>query len=114
MIVHLPGYEVELYPVADEAAVRERYPDEPTPVHERTTVAQAWERFVDAVEIRHARPAQLREMRRAFYAGAWWLLEVASIQMDPDAVATADDIEYLQRVSDEMQRFNQDIQEGRA
>ena len=114
ILLHKPGYELEIHPLHDEAILREQYPDEPTPVHERTTVVQAWNRFMDMVEIRHAPPAQRREMKRAFYSGAWWMLEVLPAQLDPDNVATPDDIEYLQRVSDEIQRFNDDIQAGRA
>lgn len=114
VVVHMPGGSIEVYDLDSEARLRQQYPDAPTPVHERTTVDQAWEKLVDEIEIRHAHPMQLREMKRAFFAGTWWMLEVLSIQMDPQGEPTADDLEYLQRISDEIQHFNEAIQEGRA
>lgn len=115
IVVHQPdGLAIEIYSVADEAKLREQYPDESTPVHQRTTMLQAWEQFMDIVEIRHAHSVQKREMRRAFYAGAWWMLEVLGIQLDPQGEPTADDLEYMQRISAEIQKFNEDIQYGKA
>lgn len=115
IIVHHPnGIEIEVYPVGDEEMLRAMYPDAPTPVHSRTTIAQAFHNFKFVVEIVHAPPIQQREMKRAFYAGAYWMLEMCSVQMDPDRDATADDLEYLQRISAEIESFNDDIQHGRA
>jgi hypothetical protein len=114
VILHKPGYEVEIHDVKDEERLRAQYPDEPTPVHERTTIQQAWQNFVTVVEIQHASYAQKREMKRAFFAGAHWMLDMCSIQMDPSSEPTADDIEYLQRVHAEIMHFNEAIQDGSA
>lgn len=115
VILHKPnGYEIEIYPVSEEARLRAEYPDEPTPVYERTTVHQAWELFVNMVEIRHAPYSQRREMKRAFYAGAFWMLDRLGVQLDPQGEPTADDLEYMQRIHAELIAFNEAIQEGRA
>lgn len=115
IILHKPnGYEIEVYPLVEEARLRAQYPDEPTPVVERTTLTQAWESFMKMVEILHAPAEQKREMKRAFFAGAFWMLDMCSVQMDPDKGPTADDLEYLQRIHAEIQKFNEDVQEGRA
>lgn len=115
IVVHHPnGIQIEVHPLSDEALLREMYPDAETPVHSRTTLAQAWMNFLQMVELMHASPMQKREMKRAFFAGAHWMLEMCSIQMDPDREPTADDVEYLQRISAEIQQFNEDIQRGSA
>jgi hypothetical protein len=112
--VHLPNYKVEFYPVDLEDVVRRKYPAADTPVHERATVEQAWERFAQMVEIPLHRQDQYREMRRAFYAGVHWVIDELSVQLDPSSETTADDLEYLQRIYAEVQQFNEDIQAGRA
>lgn len=112
--VHKPGYEIEIYPLTSEAYVKRTYPDEETPVHDRTTVEQAFIGFLRMIELTHASDVQKREMKRSFFAGAWWMLEMASIQMDPDSEPTADDIEYMQRISDELKRFAESVEQGTA
>lgn len=115
IVVHYPDdIQIDVHPLKDEEMLRALYPDTPTPVHERTTLTSAWMRFRQLVEITHAPKVQQREMKRAFFAGAHWMLEMCSIQMDPSSAPTADDLEYLQRISAEIQIFNDDIQAGRA
>lgn len=115
IILHHPnGLQIEIYPLEDETRLREQHPDESTPVHERTTLNQAWQKFVVMVEIQHASYAQKREMKRAFFAGAHWMLEMLQYQMDPQGEPTADDLEYMQRISAEIMTFNDAIQSGNA
>jgi hypothetical protein len=114
IIVHHPnGVEISIYPLKDEARLRALYPDDETPVHERTTLVQGWEEFAKMVEVpKH--PLIRREMKRSFFGGAHWMLEMCALQMDPAAEPTADDLEYLQRISAEIQKFNDAIQRGDA
>jgi hypothetical protein len=115
IILHKPGGSaIEIYPLRDEAKLREQYPDEETPVFERTTLTQAWQTFMQMVEMVHASEIQKREMKRAFFAGAYWMLEMCSVQMDPQSEPTADDLEYLQRIHAEIMQFNEWVQEGKA
>lgn len=112
--VHLPNYQVEFYPADMEDVVRKKYPATETPVHERATLEQAWERFAEMVEVPLHNQMQYRDMKRAFYAGVHWTIEMLGIQLDPSGEPTADDLEYMQRLVAETERFVEDVQRGRA
>lgn len=78
-----------------------------------TTIAVAWEGFAQAVLPDDVPEIQRKEMRRAFYAGAWamWLLaaNIGSAAISEDA-----GIQMFEDWNQELQRFQTDVKEGRA
>ena len=78
-------------------------------VHERPRLLQRqWQDLVTRTEIEDASPHQLREMRRAFYAGANAYALLVRHESD-----TAD-MTLVEALDAEMEGFNADVQAGRA
>ena len=80
----------------------------------RQRIAEQWSEFAKKLQLHTAPITQQREMRRAFYAGAWAFY---SIQMN--AISQGNDIspEDMQLMSDldrEMVEFNEAMKAGRA
>jgi hypothetical protein len=78
------------------------------------TIAQRWEEFRGWVMPPGVHESQVREMRRAFYAGFHASL-MAGLEM-ADESGPNDDVgaTMIQRLHEECQRFAADIQAGRA
>lgn len=57
---------------------------------------------------------QVIESRRAFYAGARALLTGMLERFDPGRAPTAEDLAIMDGIKDELERFNNDVQTGRA
>ena len=81
---------------------------------ERRTLADQWSQFVRKVGLTNMHAIQRKEMRRAFYAGAASLLDAMMTGLDEDREPTADDLAYLDRISDELEKFGLDIAAGKA
>lgn len=80
------------------------------------TIAAEWASFEEAL-LKDAPPIQRQEMRRAFYAGAQTFLGIMTGHLseteDPDEV-TEEDMNLLETLSNELEQFGKDVQEGRA
>ncbi len=80
-------------------------------------VQHAWLGFAKAIDLDDASEVQRREMRRAFFAGGWSLLDMLMKLFDdtgnPDDV-TEVDLKIMEWVSAELEQHQVDIQEGRA
>lgn len=78
-------------------------------------VAELWTKFREAVISPAAPPLQLREMRRAFYAGVEAALNrLANEMSDGDSLDDPDDHQTIMEVQQELQEFAKDVREGRA
>ena len=78
------------------------------------TVRDAWSDYRRKVMAASAPADQIRETRRAFYAGAEVLLCQILAGLDPGPDTTESDMEYLVALHNELLQFARDVQEGRA
>jgi hypothetical protein len=80
------------------------------------TIKEQWESF-EAALLQEAPPIQRQEMRRAFYAGAQAFLGIMTGHLseteDPDEI-TDEDLNLLDNLSEELEKFGNDVLEGRA
>lgn len=80
-------------------------------------IQKEWEAFRDKVLPDGAPEVQLREMRRAFFAGAISLrgvmFKVLEDTGDPNEV-TEGDLRVMEDINDEFERYADDLQHGRA
>jgi hypothetical protein len=79
----------------------------------RVTVRDAWDSYVAGVMPPDAPPDQIRECRRAFYAGFWAMLNI-NIGIGEDGVTEAMGVFVLESLVRECRAFNADVQQGRA
>jgi hypothetical protein len=77
------------------------------------TVESGWASFARAVLPADAPPDQHREMRRAFYAGAWWFLSGFASLGEPD-VSEEEGVRALEAAKAEIDAFYRDLRAGRA
>lgn len=93
-------------------------PPPPKPEAERLaapgTMAAVWQGYAKHVMPPDAPPIQTQESRRAFYAGAQGLLGIVMKFLDPGEDPTDADLERFGKVVDELQRFADDVLEGKA
>jgi hypothetical protein len=82
---------------------------------EQKSVAQMWETYAQLVlgPIRPGR-IQVRDTRRAFYAGAHSALIALLFAVGDDSVPEEVGVEYLQRLDAECNQFAADIKASRA
>jgi len=73
-----------------------------------------WAQFREKVISANASDIQLREMRRAFYAGAWAYYALVMNRLNPTSEPTGDDIQLLAGLDDEMREFGESILRGEA
>lgn len=80
------------------------------------TIKEQWESF-EAALLQEAGDVQRQEMRRAFYAGAQCFLAIMTSTLseteDPDEI-TEGDMALLDNLSNELEQFGKDVEEGRA
>jgi hypothetical protein len=81
------------------------------PVH---SIAAGWTLFEQNVFSPEIGPVQRREMRRAFYCGAQELFSTIMAMLDPGEEATDADLSRMTDLNDELERFVEDMKEGRA
>jgi hypothetical protein len=78
-------------------------------------IAREWHKFVKAVEIDDAPPNQLKEMRRAFYAGCSVAMQVMIQGLDHTTdEPTEADLNYVRSVKNELEHFALSVMLGRA
>lgn len=77
------------------------------------TAAMAWALFEQDAVPKDAPPHQRTAMQWCFYAGMQSLLDVIMASLDPGEEPTEGDLNRMQGLSDELQRFIAKIAEGR-
>lgn len=77
-------------------------------------IEQGWKRYQERVLPPGAPAIQIRETRRAFYQGIRWFIEGLLHNIDPGSEPTETDLELLDSVQDELDRFLVDVEQGRA
>jgi hypothetical protein len=78
------------------------------------TLAAGWTSFEQNVFSPEIGPVQRREMRRAFYSGAAELFSVIMAMLEPGEDATDADLTRMSDLHDELERFKEDLKDGRA
>ena len=102
---------------ASEASLVNRilHPDEPLTTIRRSTIAIAWAEYERAtLDPIRAGPIQRSEMRRAWYTGIAWLMDMFSYTLDDGDEPTENDLAYLDEVSKELSAFGEAIKRGTA
>lgn len=77
------------------------------------TVADDWQSFWLAVAPANAPPVQEQEMRRAFYAGCWAMLQTCEA-IGADDVSEEAGVAILEELDAECRRFQQDMLAGKV
>ncbi len=80
----------------------------------RQLMAEQWDQFARSVLNASTSQDQRREMRRAFYAGAQSILFRVIESFAPESEPTADDLQIMEDLHNELQEFGKLIQQGRA
>lgn len=79
------------------------------------TVASAWEDFKSkAFGNQEIHPIQEQEMRRAFYAGAYYMLNAFARIGEDDSISEDAGAAILDGYEQELRQFAKDVKEGRA
>jgi len=68
------------------------------------TVLDLWESYLKNVVPADAEPIQIQETRRAFYGGAWMLLQTVK-RLGDDDFTEDDGVEALEALEQEMKNF---------
>jgi hypothetical protein len=77
-------------------------------------VESEWEVFKHAVGLAEATPLQLREIRRAFYAGATSLFFGILSSLDAGDEPTDKEMERMRAIGRELCEFNERVKRGEA
>ena len=78
------------------------------------TLAAAWATF-DAVVIDGAvTNAEKVAARRIFYAGAKSILDIMVAGLDPEHAVTEGEVDRVEALIDDLRRFGEDVEAGRA
>jgi hypothetical protein len=78
-------------------------------------LTEQYESFKDAVGLRHASATQRREMKRAFFAGAWAYYSLVMNLLDPSTPDdTPQDLTLMAALDQEMRDFKDDVVSGKA
>lgn len=80
----------------------------------RQLMAEQWDQFARSVLPVGASAVQRQEMRRAFYAGAQAILFRVIEAFAPESEPTAEDLQLMQDVHDEIEDFARLVKAGRA
>lgn len=78
------------------------------------TLAAGWTAFEQNVFSPEIGPVQRREMRRAFYSGAQELFSTILSMLESGDDATEGDLTKMDDLNAELERFVEDVKEGRA
>lgn len=90
--------------------VHHRTQPQPTP----GTLAHAWAKYdIDILGDANAGPAQRRECRTAFYAGAGQIIDLFVLTGEDD-VSVEEGAAYMESLRNELRRFYNEMIEGRA
>lgn len=77
-------------------------------------IEEAWLSYAAQVIPPTAHKTQIRECRRAFYAGAHSLLNAMMIHLDPGSEPTEADLRRMDAIDGEFQKFQADMLAGKA
>lgn len=77
-------------------------------------MAEQWDQFARSVLPINAPATQRREMRRVFYAGAQSILFRVIDSFAPESEPTAEDLQIMGNLHQELQDFAQSVEQGRA
>jgi hypothetical protein len=77
-------------------------------------IEAGWNSYRTEVVPPDAPEVQVRESRRAFYAGATWLFATLSVDLSPGAEPTEADIAVLSEIDKELHEFENAIRAGKA
>lgn len=77
-------------------------------------IEDVWLSYLTLVIPKGAPEGQVRECKRAFYAGAEALLTTVMGMLSPDAEPTPEDLKNMDDLHRELLRFAVDVKEGRA
>ena len=58
--------------------------------------------------------ASKTQARRVFYAGAQSVLDILLVGLDPENKVAEGDVDRMEALSDELRRFGEDVEAGRA
>jgi len=90
-------------------------PSKPGAKIERKTLGAAWADYERTIlDPIHASQTQRQEMRRAWYTGVAWLMDMLTFTLDEGEEATEDDFKYLDAVSEELEAFADKMKRGDA
>jgi hypothetical protein len=78
------------------------------------TLAAAWAAFDAMVFDGSVTSASNTQARRVFYAGAQSIVDILLAELDPENKVTEDDVDRMEALSTELQRFAEDVEAGRA
>lgn len=76
--------------------------------------AKTWERYATKVMPKQAGPVQMKETRRAFYAGGAALMNTILRVLSEGHEPTQEDYDALEDLNREFHAFTTDVEEGRA
>jgi hypothetical protein len=77
-------------------------------------IEQQWQDFASVYRVAGAGPTQVRECRRAFYAGAISLFHLLLGVSDDGSEPTETNLALLNDINAEFQRYADDLENGRA
>jgi len=80
----------------------------------RQLMAEQWDQFARSVLPKDCSPTQRQEMRRAFYAGAQGILFRVIAAFAPETEPTAEDLQIMEDLDQELRNFGEMIKKGRA
>lgn len=92
---------------------KRRQPEGSIPVRERLDLDDMWKEFRQVIPA-DAPPRQVVEMKRAFYSGAVGLWDAVFGSLDADKEPTKLDEAHLAHCLGQIEKFRQDLEEGRA
>jgi hypothetical protein len=79
---------------------------------QRYLIARQWEDFAHAVSLEQRQTQEIREVKRAFYAGCHGLLNAISDALDEPGAEP--DFGLMDHINAEIQDFAKDVMEDRA
>ncbi len=80
----------------------------------RQLMAEQWDEFARKILPPGCGAIQKQEMRRAFYSGAQAILFRVITAFAPDTEPTAEDLQVMEDLHQELEDFGKLIQQGRA
>ena len=80
----------------------------------RLLMAEQWDKYARTVLPANCSPVQKQETRRAFYAGAQSILFSIIAAFAPESEPTAEDLQVMEDVDQELRDFGEAIRQGRA
>lgn len=80
----------------------------------RQLMAEQWDQFARLVLPKDAPAIQRQEMRRAFYSGAQAILFRVIASFAPESEPTADDLQVMSNLEQELSEFANLVKQGRA